>query len=139
MHSSWHRLARSLTSQQAAPADALEEGLAWNVLNQILQPMILILAILLFFKLADYRQVAEGYKTANEEKERTIKRLNDYATGGMLEKLNEALLELQRQKLIIALGEVNKAEEERLHLAPYIHGSIALRLDPSFKAVCEQT
>lgn len=101
----------------------------WNLFVQILLPLILILLILAVQDIARYKDVADEEKERSQLLEDLNRELRDEFDPEKTRETNKRLIiELQRQKLLKALTEVNYEEKKRLKLESFSKGN-AVKLD----------
>jgi hypothetical protein len=106
---------------------------AWNVLVQVLLPLVFVLTFVIVSSVQAYRESDEAVQ---------ILIGRDEYLASIAEK--EALIELQRQKLLKAFGEVKTIEEERLGLLVLPTSDRVRRRgtalqDPDFRRLCQVT
>lgn len=123
MKQPWRRLEYAVSLVQASAVTRTAGSVYGDILSQVTLPMILALAIILFSMSSQYLIAIETLKSIGDKIPRDQQ---------------DVLLDLQRQKLIIALQQIRWEEEKRLLLPYYVADPARLKLDHDFKAVCEQ-
>jgi hypothetical protein len=114
----------------------------WNIFVQILLPLVLILTFVAVMDIMKYRDVAEKEK---ENARKFRKKYYEKVDRNILEKhKNYALINLQLQKLLLALEDVKKEEVEKLKINIFPNADrIKLKavniLDEDFKNLCTNT
>jgi len=125
-HALWH----ALGEPPVRPAGEVEH--AWNILVQVLLPLVLVLTFVIITSINTYRsayKVLEGMVGKNEQ-------LASW-------QLREAMVELQLLKLLKALDEVKREEEERLGISLFPSAARIQRQgrrlgDPQFRILCAE-
>lgn len=105
-----------------------------NVLLQIVLPIVLILAFLVFVRVQILEEQASNFFIL-------LDKVKEEPRGELLEEYRESLVELQRQRLLVALEKV-KAERRRyfgIDAVSSIRIEAGQLLDGSFKIACEKT
>jgi hypothetical protein len=131
----------SLLTKTLGTTEKDGESGVWNIFVQILLPLVLILTFVAVMDIMKYRDVAEKEKeNARKFREKYFEKVDQ----NTLEKQkNYALINLQFQKLLVALEEVKKEKVGKLKLnifpdAARIKLQAANVLDEDFKSLCRK-
>lgn len=133
MEPGWHNLVHWMDRNQHNTAEPEDGESPWDVLIQITLPMILILALVIQTQIEVYKN---AYRTYRDEVEKT-------GAGETLAAYEKALVEIQKQQLIVAMEKVKREKEKELYLDRFISSSVSVKSghieDRDFLKVCNKT
>ena len=127
------RQLRAVVEGEGAEGPPVGDDQAWNILVQILLPMVFILTFIVLTSIQAYKERAEAYGEIVD---------GDDPIAAV--RLREAVLELQLQRLLKAFGEVKARERAELKLAFFPSPDRIRRIglipaDEAFRTLCEDS